>query len=148
MEFSTKRFSEWQNQWHYPEKMDVFNYISFNIHPEEVLILSSLFFPKLIEVEGCIFLDSKYDYENYLLWKKEFNNDRTAMEKMINHTHIYDIFSNCTDKIEDTIFEQVGQLLQSSWSNFFCKQFPEKTIIVEYSHTESDYGPILYVFQA
>lgn len=76
MEYYSKRFEDWKEKWEDPSKMGLSDYISFNIHPEDVLILSSLFFPSMIEVDDCVFFKSHYNPDSYLIWKNKFNNDR------------------------------------------------------------------------
>jgi hypothetical protein len=66
-----------------------------------------------------------------------------ALEKTINHIHIYDVFANCSDNVEDTVYENIGKLLQFFWSNYLRSKFPLKTIIVEYNNGTQVYGPTI-----
>lgn len=148
MEDSIGKFNNWKNQWGDPSQIGIMDYINFNIHPEDVLILGYLFFPKFIEFDGCVFFQDHFSEENYFSWKERLGNDRVAIEKVINHVHVYDVFANFTTKLEDSIFERIGRLLQLSWSIYLRREFPHKRIIVDYSNDENDYGPIVYVYQA
>jgi len=147
MEILTNRFITWKNQYPESQDMSVYDYISHNFHPDDVLIISLLFFPKLIEVNGAIFLEHRYTPETYSKWVGEFGNDRQSIEKMINHIHIYDIFGYCTDNVDDSVFEMVGRLLHLSWMSHFKYEYSHFNLVVEYSYVESDYGPTLYVYQ-
>jgi hypothetical protein len=147
MELSIKKFNDWKDEWQDASKINVFDYISSKIHPDDVLILSSLFFPKIIEVNDSIFLEINYNLETYSLWKKELGEDRISLEKMINHVHLYDIFAQCTDDVDNSVFVNIGKTLQYSWINHFKQILPKKEIIVDYINDESEYGPTLYVFQ-
>jgi hypothetical protein len=69
------------------------------------------------------------------------------IEKDINRVHIYDIFANCEDDVEDSVFERVGAMLKISWSNYLIREFPHKEIIVEYSNDQREYGPTLTAYQ-
>ncbi|MFT3676818.1 MAG: hypothetical protein QM781_13075 [Chitinophagaceae bacterium] len=147
MEYYTKRFEDWKEKWEDSSSIELKDYISFNIHPEDVLILSSLFFPSMIEVDSCIFFKSHYNPDSYLIWKNKFNNDSKAIERMVNHVHIYDVFDHCSDTISESIFEEVARLLQKSWIYYFRSLYPDKQINVEYVSGDMDYGPTLYVYQ-
>lgn len=147
MEYLVKKFTDWKNQWSDPSQMGIMNYISFNIHPEDVLILSYLFFPRLIEVDNCLFLEANFNEANYTLWVEKYGKDRLSLEKTINHIHVYDIFSNCEDDVSDSTFEEIGKLLQSSWLNHFRQNYPSKAIVVDFVNNEKEYGPTLYVYQ-
>jgi hypothetical protein len=147
MEDSIKRFNDWKNMWSDPSQMGIMNYISFNVHPEDVLILGYLFFPKFIEFDGCLFFKDNFSERNYSLWKEKLGDDRSSIEKVMNHVHVYDIFANCTDKVPDSVFEKVGKLLQFCWSIYLHHEFPNKSVIVSYINDENDYGPTLYIYQ-
>jgi hypothetical protein len=146
METPIKKYNNWKNQFTDTSKVTVFEYISFNVHPEDVLIISSLFFPNLVEVNGAVFLEMQYSYNSYLSWLNHFGSDRQALEKMMNHVHMYDIFGH-SNNVDDTVYEQVGMLLQIAWTKHFKSEYPDKNIVVDYWHGEDDYGPIVTVFQ-
>ena len=143
-----KKFNSWKNNWDNPSSLGLLNYISFNIHPDDVLILGNLFFPNFIEFDNSIFYSEHFNLNGYNEWRQKLNNDSIAIEKVINHVHVYDIFTNCTDQIDDATFKNIGKLLQLSWSMYLNKVFPDKQIIVMYSDDESEYGPTLTVHQA
>ncbi|MBL1181578.1 MAG: hypothetical protein HND27_10775 [Bacteroidetes bacterium] len=147
MDLSIKKLNDWKSKWQNVSNVNIFDYISANIHPEDVLILSSLFFPKVIEVNGAIFLEKNYKPETYSLWVEKYGDDILTLEKMINHVHLYDIFAHCTDDIDDSVFENVGKTLQYSWEIYFKYMFPNKEIVVKYTNNENEYGPTLFVFQ-
>ncbi|MFT3675207.1 MAG: hypothetical protein QM781_04845 [Chitinophagaceae bacterium] len=147
MDFFSKRFEEWKGQWADPSKMELSDYISFNLHPEDFLIFSSLLFPELIEVDGCVFFKTHYNPDSYSRWKKALYEDRSAIEKMINHVHVYDLFDHRSGNVSESVFDEVGKLLQTSWSCYFRFKYPEWQIAVEYSNSDQDYGPTLYVYR-
>jgi hypothetical protein len=138
---------DWKNQWQDSSAISHLDYISFNIHPEDVEILRSLFFPKLIEVDDYLFLELKYQPENIADWENAVGGDRISVEKLVNHMHIYDIFAHCKDEVHETIFTSVGYLLQFVWIKHFKETFPDREIAVELINDSSDYGPTLYIFQ-
>ena len=142
---NVKKFDTWKNQWEDKKSMTLSQYISFNIHPEDLLIIGSLLLPKIIEVDECILLADNFEkdiYKNLCL-----KLDSQSVEKEINRVHVYDIFANCTDDVEDTVFERVGKLLQASWLNYFCREFSDKRIIVDYINDNQEYGPVLTMYQ-
>lgn len=147
MNYTTKRFEKWKEQWSEPSKVGLADYISFNIHPEDAIILGSLFFPNLIEIDNCLLFETHFNYESYLRWKEELRGDRTGIEKMINHIHLYDVFAQCSEKVSDEVYDKIAIILQLSWNSYFHQKYSSKDIVVEYVNGEMDYGPTLYVYQ-
>jgi hypothetical protein len=67
-------------------------------------------------------------------------------EKDINSVKMCDLFSRCNDAEEST-FEQVGELLRSSWQMLLSSKDPDKNFNVELIISENNYGPILTFHQ-
>lgn len=146
-ETEIKKFQSWKNKCGDPDDMTIMDYISFNFHPEDLLILSHLLFPEFIEFDGCLLWKDHFNEKGYIEWMNHLNNDRRRVKKVINHLYIYDLFGGLKETVDDKTFEQVGKLLQRSWKLHLSNRFPNKKITVEYSHTDEDYGPLIVVFQ-
>lgn len=138
-----KRYSIWKDKWEDKSAISLQQYISFNIHPEDILIVGKLFFPEIIEVNECVFLKDNFDKDVYEEISTQYKNDNNLIERTINRIHIYEYFAQCEDSIDDTIFENVGNMLKFSWQIYFNKVFSEKEIVVEYNNNELEYGPTL-----
>lgn len=149
------KYSSWKSGWDDPSAFDVLDYISFKVHPDDVLILGHLFFPKFVEVSNCIFFEETYKYDVY---KERINRalsqqdcDKKALEKSFNLIHIYDLFAHLSthapERVKDAVFEDVGKLLQLAWSIHLKHIFPDKSIVVEYYHSDQEYGPIVTIYQ-
>jgi len=118
-----------------------------NIHPSDIVHISKLFFPELVFVDDCVFFKEKYNEFNYNQWKIGLKSDSKQIERMMNHIHVYDLYENHKEDIEDTVFLETAKLLKFSWELYFYKTFPDKALIIELSVGENDYGPTLYLFQ-
>jgi hypothetical protein len=138
-----KKYSIWKNKWEDQSAINLQQYVSFNIHPDDVLIVGKLFFPDIIEVNECVFLMDNYDKNVYQKIRTQYRDDNKLIERTINHIYIYDYFANCKDNIDNTTFEYVGNVLRFSWQIYFSKVFPEKEFVVEYNNDEQEYGPTL-----
>lgn len=143
-----RKFITWKKEWSNSYQMGISNYISFNIQPDDVLILSKLFFPDFIEFDTCVFLKENFSETNYFVWKEQLNNNNSLIEKVINEIHVYDIFANNDENIEEFVFEEIGKVLQYSWASHLKNIFPTKSFIVDYENNENSYGPTLIIYQA
>jgi hypothetical protein len=140
-----KRFTTWRNRWEDQTDMDEIEYINDNIHPEDLLIIGKLLFPELIECRSGVFL--KRNFSDQITEQLSTSEDVIRLESDINSVKMYDLFSRCNDTEEST-FEQVGELLRSSWQMLLSSKYPEKNFNVELIISEGNYGPILTFYQS
>ena len=140
------RYEVWKNRWEDPEPMDMLQYISFNIHPEDFLIAGSLMMPEFVEVKGCVFLKSNYSEDVYHKMQSDY--DPQSIEKGTNHMYVYDLFGHAPQDVENVVFERIAEFLQISWSMCLARKFPGKNMIVEYLNSENEYGPTLTIYQS
>jgi len=143
---NVKRYTNWKAQWERPEKMSPLNYISFEVHPEDVLILSRLIHPNFVKENDLILLKDNFSIDSLNQWRSE-NLTNEQIEKTINHIHIYDVFANCNDDVSDNVYLELALFLQSTWQLYLNYSFPDTKIVVELSNEDADYGPILTVYQ-
>ncbi|HHQ4828143.1 TPA: hypothetical protein ACSQZH_006024 [Pseudomonas aeruginosa] len=137
----------WRSGWENKNEIDVFSYISYEIRPEELLILGKLVFPDFILDRGAVILEMNYEEKKFNDWMERLENDIQSVERFINHTHIYDIFSGCNEDVEDEIFEQLAHMLSLSWRLILKEKFPDRDFSVLLSCSDQDYGPTITFFQ-
>ena len=124
----------WKSGWENKNEIDIFSYISYEIRPEDLLILGKLVFPDFILDRGAVILEMNYEAEK-------------SVERFVNHTHIYDIFPGCSEDVEDEIFEQLAHMLSLSWRLILKEKFPDRDFSVLLSCSDQDYGPTITFFQ-
>jgi hypothetical protein len=142
-----KKFKDWKNSWTNKDSLGLIDYISFNIHPDDMLIIYNLFSPEFIEVEDCIFISFNYDFQSYTNLSLNTKYNKKEIEKTINRIHIYDIFSNCEDLVDEIIFENIGKSLQKLWSNKLKSIYPNRELFVDLIIDSNEYGPIITIYQ-
>ena len=54
--------------------------------------ICKVFYPDIIEVDGCFLLKDKYSSKIFKGWKKDCNNNKTDIEKMMNLYEVGDFF--------------------------------------------------------
>lgn len=145
--YDLTRYELWKNNWDSPNDMTINDYISDCFHPEDILCSVKLLIPEFVDIDGCVLLSDRYEENNFNEWKKEYGMDLAAIEKMLNHVHVYDLFTGNLDKTSDSIFLQLCKLMQCSWDMSLKKAFPKKEFLVELNNSESDYGPSLTFYQ-
>ncbi|WP_446436407.1 hypothetical protein [Pseudomonas sp. 1152_12] len=141
------RYELWASGWAKKDNIDIFSYVSAMCNPEDCLLFCRLLFPDFFVSQGAIFLSAKYDHDVFVVWLKKFDGDARAVEKIMNHTHLYDVFSGCTDEVDDVVFEQLAETIALSWRLVLKDKFPERKFSVDVSNSDQDYGPTVTFFQ-
>lgn len=132
---------EWGEKVSPPLKNAWLDYINYYVHPDVVTAVARLLVPAFVEHEGGVFLQGQFTLSGYSSWKEKLG-DITAVEKIINHQHVYDLFG-MTDKIKETSFEGVANLMAQTLRLALRDSFPDRSFNVYVSSTDQDYGPIV-----
>jgi len=94
-----------------------------------------LFWPTFEERDGCL-LRAGYSEQCYQEFLKHTNGDRTAIEAVLNHVHITDLF--CDPKLNPTEDQvvHIGRLLKKMWTAKLAHEFPSLNVSVDFRETE------------
>ncbi len=120
-------------------KLGWFEYINYYVHPDVVSIVGRLLIPAFIEHEGGVFLHDNFTLSSYSDWKLKLG-DVVEVEKVLNHQHVYDLFST-RDEVSETSFEGVANLMAHTLRLALGFSFPKRRFEVFVSDTDQDYGP-------
>lgn len=139
-------FEEWKKEQDFP-KQNSREYVNNELTPFDLLYVGDLLFPKVIEHSGCLFLEDHFTEDHFRTWHHELKGDLTAIESLINHVHVYDVFDKASLDTPEWVFEEAAQLLFRSWKMFFEASYPAWNIVVEYWSSEVEYGPTLSFYR-
>lgn len=99
---------------------------------EQNLSVSSVFWPEIIEEEGCVFISQFYN-NNLAELKRKYNDNRKLIEMSVNSWSLADFFLEASDESvhNDFLIDEFGKVLSFFWSLRFKELFPDRKIIVE-----------------
>jgi hypothetical protein len=118
-----KNFQKWQEV--NGADFSLWDYM-FRVSKAELAIaLSTLFWPDFIEYEGGVFLAQVFNLEVYYQWKKNLDNDLTAIERVLNHQHIDDLFSG-SEKVGINNLAYLGQVIAQMWESRLKSLYPSR----------------------
>lgn len=138
----------WRREWANPT-FGAWDYVHFRASLDLLAVFAQLFWPEFTEIDDCVILTEKYDPSTYLQWVEHLSGDRQRVESILNHTHVYDLFSKVTDVPCDLeIAEYVGRVLQRSWECALRNAFPERSFVVEFWTEPDEYGPTVTFYQS
>ncbi|MFM2478165.1 hypothetical protein [Celerinatantimonas sp. MCCC 1A17872] len=88
---------------------------------------------------AAFFLADGYSSDSFQSWFERSNHDLYAVQSLLNHRHISDMFLQGSDAKPSRIqLEYIGQLLVEMWSSKLHREFPNLQIHVELLNFDSD----------
>src|SRR5688572_28750919 len=109
---------------------------------------SKLFWPDFLTVDSGIFLREVFDDEAYRAWKERLGSDYEAIEKVINHVHVWDLFLNPRHgepSVEGVKY--LGRVLARLWSLKAQHDFGPGRIVVELFEDDPEEDPTIVLYQ-
>ncbi len=102
----------------------------------QAIAYAELFWPSFVEHDGCILLADRYEPANFQGWMESTKGDRRAVEAVLNHTHILDLFLGSeTEPTRDQIVH-LGATLKEMWTAKLNGEFPGRPIVVSFPSDE------------
>jgi len=128
-------------------RFDLWDYLNMRADLELAAAFTKLFWPDFIEVEGCVLLKHAYSPESFRNWMAHFGGDTRAVEAMLNHRHIKDLFLNPPKDVEypDRLYEYLADALMFGWKQALQSAYPDKRFVFTLRH---GYGPEVSFHQA
>ncbi|BCK76871.1 hypothetical protein AA0242T_0421 [Acetobacter aceti NRIC 0242] len=131
----------WGNEVSPPPTMPWIDYINYYVHPDVVSVVGRLLIPAFTEHEGGVFLRDHFTLSGYSRWKSKLST-MSEVEKIINHQHVYDLFS-INEKISEQSFNCVANVMCDALKISLSCSFPDKKFHVYTSNLDIDYGPVV-----
>lgn len=100
-------------------------------------LFAELLAPDLILVRDCVVLSSRYDPANFEQWWASEAGNTAAIERALNHIHLWDIFEP-SGEVEESALESLAVRVARSWQLHSERQFPDRKFLAEVT---DEYGP-------
>lgn len=94
---------------------------------------------------GCVLLEEHYDERNLEGWWHKLEGDGPAIEAVINHLHLWDVFDSGAEGVPNEALMRLGEILVRTWRCAAAEQFPGRSLRIELSNEADDYGPTISV---
>lgn len=119
-------------------------FIAERVSLAQTTAVVALVAPDLMLVRDCVVLRLRHSDEFFDEWWHKLNGDRQAIEKAVNHVHLWDFFDADSEKEEMALRYLVDQLA-IGWRAKAERLFPARKFFVE---TGDDYGPTISLYSA
>jgi hypothetical protein len=137
----TREWSERVGEW------DVRQYVINNMDVSDAVVMSSLFWPGFIERSGGVFIDFLFDETSYAQWLGQLGGNVRAVEKVLNHLHLWDVFGPKSDQ-EYAAVSELARKIASMWRVAVHDTFHTRKFSVEISDDPEDYGPTIMLYSS
>lgn len=130
-----------------PQEPGAWSYLGQQETAETAALFGTLFWPEFIEVRGGVLLAEHYRPEAFAQWWRQYAGKRSAIEGMVNHTHLYDLFPHA--EVDDALaaYEHLASTLRRCWNAALTVQFPGRRFSFSYETEPVAYGPTLSFHQ-
>lgn len=120
----------------------LFDFISQRISLTVALVVGEVLWARYIEIRGCVLLKNRFDAESFEQWWTHLDGDIRAIEQVINHLHLWDIFpEDAENKALGSAMREMAELIACTWRCSLANEFPERRFEVLVSDGRDDYGP-------
>jgi hypothetical protein len=135
----TKEWSERVGVW------DLRQYVLNNIEVSDLVAIDAVFWPGFVERLGAVFVDFLFDETSYVQWLAEASGDIQAVEKTLNHLHLWDIFQPKSEQ-EYSALVELSWKIAETWRLAARTAFPNRIFSVEVADETEDYGPTIVLY--
>jgi hypothetical protein len=120
------------NDWNVGKGIGLADWITCVGNFEHALGYSALFWPRFCEHDGCVFCADGFTVDNYNTWLDGGRRDRKAVQSVMNHVHIVDLFPNVTSDPTRAQVVRLGRVLREMFSAKLAQDFPSKKVEVHF----------------
>jgi hypothetical protein len=123
--------------WNSGEGIDIDGWISCEGDHKHLIGYARILWPDFIEHDGCIFLGDRISEESYQAFMAQTKGDKSAVEAVMNHQHIIDLFSRSQhERPTRKVVLYLGRLLREIWQAKLSRDFPTRKITVTFLDDE------------
>lgn len=115
---------------------------------ELAVAYAELFWPRLALHEDCVFF-ADFDPETVANWSNHLKGDKGAVERVVNHRHIVDLFPAVKEPPTREILIHLGRILRDAWAAKLRLDFPDRSFVVFFQEEDClDLGDFQVTFFA
>ena len=143
---TTREASAWRGSFPPNSGLSVFDFIGQTLSVARALAVGSLIWPRFEEIRGCVLLADRDMAESVDRWWDQLDGDRSRIENVLNHVHLWDVFPSDDEFDDADAFRDLAQLMQAGWRSALAREYPHRAFDVTCSGLGTDdpeYGPTL-----
>jgi hypothetical protein len=124
--------------WNEGRGIDLLSWIGCVGSFEHAIGYAQIFWPELVEHDGCVFLASRFGETSYAGFMQQTHGDRRAVERVMNHQHVLDLFEGSEREPTRAQVIYLGRILREIWSSKLARELPDKRFVVTFYEASED----------
>ncbi|MEU4652770.1 hypothetical protein AB0G32_02270 [Streptomyces sp. NPDC023723] len=129
----------WVQEW--GGDVDYLDYVKSRGDMGMVVAFSRIFWPRFVEVEGCVLWDRVYEESNFAAWRESLSGDMPKIEATLNQLRVWQIVDPGDGEEEWRAQRYFAECVAKTWSAALSAEFPHRHFEVRVIDTED--GPIV-----
>lgn len=118
-------------QWNGGRGIDLLGWLGCTGGIEHAIACGELFWPDFVAFDGCV-LFAGFSEDGYRGFVAQTGGDRRAVEAVLNHRHVADLFAGSGNEPTRHQVVYLGRLLREVWAAKLHRDFPEKEFVVAF----------------
>jgi hypothetical protein len=98
---------------------------------EHAVAYGRLFWPEFTLHEDCVFF-AGFSVDSFRGFMEQTAGNKKAVEAVMNHRHILDLFPNVTPEPSLALVVHLGRLLKEIWASKLRRDFPTRNVVVSF----------------
>lgn len=125
--------------------LDALDYLGQVVGPTGAVAAIDLFWPRFVEVRGCVLRARAYSAERFEEWWSSLEGDTRRIEAVVSHLHLWDVFDD-PGSVPPEALRRLADVLAHTWRAALAQQFPGRAFDVTVSdEQDGEHGPTLSV---
>ena len=145
---SMEEFVAWREPWISDQPLNLWD---FMFHESSVALAAAhatLFWPTFHEIDGCVLLRGRGQQGRTETWMRSLGGDRSRVEAVINHIHMYSLFREGTGANgADAAVKFIGEIMRRTWAAALSEAFPEREFVVDFGTDDDGSDPTITFWQ-
>ncbi|MFI2661534.1 hypothetical protein [Micromonospora carbonacea] len=129
------------------EEFDPRSFLQSTASVGEAAAMSILFWPEFTEYRKGVFLGFLFERRGVDAWFDELKGDEVAVEGVVNHVHLWDVFAPKVEA-EYAVLAELAPRIAAMWRAALESTFPARRFVVSVADASEDYGPTISIRSA
>ncbi|WP_326590782.1 hypothetical protein [Streptomyces sp. NBC_01294] len=133
------KIKTWVDEW--GGDLDYVDYVKGNGDLALLAAFSLVFWPRFVEVQGCVLWDRVYEKSNFADWYENCSGDTRKIEMTLNRLRVWQLVESRDVEEDSQALKFAAERIARAWRAALYVEFPGRDFVVGVDDSED--GPIV-----
>ncbi|MFE5680215.1 hypothetical protein ACFQ7B_35255 [Streptomyces erythrochromogenes] len=133
------KIKTWVDEW--GGDLDYVDYVKGNGDLALLAAFSRIFWPRFVEVQGCVLWDRVYEKSNFADWYENCSGDIRRIEMTLNRLRVWQLVDSRDVEEDSQALKFAAERIARAWRAALYAEFPGRSFVVGVDDSED--GPIV-----